>query len=200
MITTKIKIVFFVPLILVFLGAVKTSAQEATDHLVITQVCLDSTQSANSWIEVYNPTDGPLVLQRIRLSHLKTINVFSKSIQDQGGIQVGAGKHVILCANDSSFKSLYGTQVKTIAVTALSRLASGGFVAITTRGAREAKGAMVRYGKAEMSSNISKLAGDQVVSFSKKGKSFIREVTITKAGIGLSDFVESPAQPGKSNN
>jgi hypothetical protein len=200
MITQKRKILFLLPLILILFGALRTSAQETADHLVISQVYLDNSQPVKSWIEVFNPTDKPLVLKRVRLSHILTINIFSKAIQDQGGIQVSAGEYVILCADDSLFKSSYGNQIKTIGVSALSRLVSGGFLAITTSEAGESKGAVVRYGDSNKSTNISKLAGDQVVSFSNEGKSFTRKVTKTKAGISLSDFVEAPATPGKPNN
>lgn len=200
MIIQERKIFIFLPLILILFGAMRTSAQESADHVVITQVYLDSSQSVNSWIEVYNPTDKALMLERIRLSHLRTINIFPEAIQVQGGIQVPPGNAVVLCANDSLFRSSYGAQIKTVNVPLLSRVASGGFVYISTKGAGDGKGAFVRYGAPQISSNISKLAGDQVVGFSKEGRSFARKVTRTQSGITLSGFAEAPADPGKSNN
>jgi hypothetical protein len=200
MIIQKRKIAFFLPLILILFGVARTSAQEAADHLVITQVHLDSVQSVNSWIVVYNPTDNPLILERIRWSHIKTINMFPQAIQDQGGVQVQAGEAVVLCASDSLFKSLYGVRIRTISVPALSRSASGGFLFISTKGAREAKGNFVRYGEPQISSDMSNLAGNQVVGFSREGKSFARKITRTQTRIIVSDFVESPADPEKSNN
>ena len=196
----KGKIAFFLPFVLSLFGVVRTSAQEAADHLVITQVFLDNTKPVNSWIQVYNPTDVPLVLERVRLSHIRTINIFPEAIQNQGGVQVQAGDAVVLCASDSLFKSLYGAHIRTINVPALSRLASGGFLFISTKGAGEGKGAFVRYGEPRISSNVSELAGDQVVGFSKGGRSFLRKVTRTQAGITLSDFVEAPPSLGKPNN
>jgi len=200
MIIQERKIAFFLPLILILFGVMSTSAQEAADHLVVTQVYLDNVQPTNTWIVVYNSTDKPLTLERIRWSHLKTINMFPQPIQDQGGIQMTSGDAVVLCANDSLFRSSYGTKIRSVEVPAMSRLASGGFLFISTKGAKEAKGNFVRYGEPNISADMSRLAGDQVVGFSKGGKSFTRKITRIQAGIILSDFAESPADAGKSNN
>jgi hypothetical protein len=194
------KAISFFSVVLLLCGTGEMLAQEPADHLVISQVCFNDKQSAKNWIEVYNPTDKPLVLQRIRISHLKTINVLPESIQREGGIQVGAGECVILCSDENVFKSLYGIEAKVIMVNVLSRISSGGFVLITTKDVGESKGAVVRYGEKEISYNISQLAGDQVVGFSEDGKSFKRMVSKSENGFTLSDFVESPATPGKTNN
>ncbi len=177
------------------------SAQENADHLVISQVCLESGQAANSWIEVYNPTDGPLTLQRLRLSGVRTINVLPKTVQDQGGIQVAPGQCLILCSDDSSFNATYSAlTTKRIGVDALSHLGPGGFLAITTEGAPEAKGGVVRYGDPKNSVLVSKLAGGQVVGFSKSGKSYTRRITRSLGILNISDFVETTASPGNAGN
>lgn len=186
------------PLLLWAPGA---SAQESADHLVISQVCLDSGQATNSWIQVYNPTDGPLTLQRLRLSGVRTINVLPKAVQDQGGIQVGPGECLILCSNDSSFNAMYSSlTTKRIGIDALSHLGPGGFFAITTEGAPEAKGGVVRYGDPKNSELVSKLAGDQIVGFSKEGKSFTRKITRSAGLFNISDFVVTTASPGTPAN
>ena len=196
----KRRLFCFLMLTPLFFYTTGASAQETADHLVISQVYLDNNQPANSWIEVYNATDKPLILERLRISHIKTINVLPKAIQDQGGLRVAAGEYLILCANQSLFDSAYATSTKYTGVDGLSQIATGGFIAVTTKGAGEAKGGVVRYGDPEKSMQISKLAGDQVVGFSKNRKSFTRKITKTAAGMNVSDFVETSAAPGKSNN
>jgi hypothetical protein len=193
--TLKIFSIFLLVLFLITVN--KIPAQEFADHLVITQVCLNDSQTGKSWVEVFNPTNKPLILERFRISHLKSINVLPNEINKEGGIKVGAGEHVILCADENLFKSFYGDRVKAVNVKALSRITSGGFLALWTKGAGEAKGAVVRYGKEEFSSKIAKLAGDQVVGFSEEGKSYKRKIEKKGTEIIIMDFTESAADPGK---
>lgn len=195
-----LKIFSFLLLVFLLAGVKEITAQEPADHLVISQVCLNNNQPGESWIEVYNPTDNALVLARFRVSNLKTINVLPDAVNKEGGVKVGPGEYVILCADENLFKSSYGNQVKVVNVNALSRIAAGGFLIITTKGAGEAKGAVVRYGKKEVSFKIAELAGDQAINFSNEGKSFTRKVEKTRTGITVSDFTESVANPGKSIN
>jgi hypothetical protein len=200
MIDHKLKVIAFL-LSVFFLGVINViTAQESADHLVISQVSVNNDQPGKSWLEIYNPTDNALVLERFRLSHLRSINVLPQEIRNEGGIKVGAGKYIVLCADENLFKSSFGDEVKAIYVKALSRVTSGGFLAITTTGAGGAKGIVVRYGKRESSSNIAELAGDQVIGFSEEGKSYTRKIERSGTGIIISDFIESYAHPGKSNN
>ncbi|MGD8782690.1 MAG: hypothetical protein PVH88_27510 [Ignavibacteria bacterium] len=200
MIERTLKAISFLLLGLFFVCVNETTAQETAAHLVITQVCLNNNQKPGSWIEIYNPADEALILERFRLSHLRTINVLPDSIKKEGGIKVGAGEYVILCADEDIFKSTFGDLLTTVKVKALSRIASGGFLAITTKEADITKGEIVRYGKEEYSSKIAELAGEQVVGFSEKGKSYTRKIEKSGTGIIVSEFTESSAEPGKSNN
>jgi len=200
MINRTLRAFSFIFLIVFLVGINEAFAQESANHLVISQVCFNNNQVNKSWIEVYNPTDNILVLEKLRISNLKTVNVLPESIQKEGGISIGAGEYVVICADENSFISSYGSEVKSVGINALSHLSLGGFIAVTTKKSGEAKGAVVRYGKKEMSSKITELAGDQVVDFSEEGKSFIRKVVKTQTGITVSDFSESIAEPGKSNN
>jgi hypothetical protein len=187
-------------LVLFLICAKEITAQESSEHLIISQVSLNNDQKSKSWIEIYNPTDYELVLERFRLSHLKTINVLPDSINKEGGIKINAGGYVVLCADEDYFKTTYGKEVKVFYVKALSHITSGGFLAITTKGVDITKGGIVRYGKEEWSSKIAEIAGEQVVRFSEEGKSFIRKIEKSEAGIAVSDFTESTANPGKPNN
>jgi hypothetical protein len=174
------------------------SAQESADHLVISQVSLDTSHPENTWIEVYNPTSTPLILQRLGMSHVTTINVLPQTVLDQGGIKVEPAEYIILCSSERSFSNTYlASTVRSMEVDALSHLSSGGFLAVTTEGAGEAKGAVVRYGDPTRSDLVSKLAGDQVVGFSRNGKSYKRKISLTPDGVTVSNFVETAASPGK---
>ena len=200
MIERTLKAFSFLLLVFFISGAKEITAQEAADHLVIIQVCLNNNEKSKCWIEVYNPTDKVLILERFRLSHLRTINVLPDSISKEGGVKVGAGEYVILCADENMFKSSYGNKVKSVGVKALTHIASGGFLAIITRGTDDAKGTIVRYGKGEESLKIAAVAGDQVIGFSEDGKSYTRKIVKSNNDLTISDFTESSAGPGKSNN
>lgn len=200
MVFRTLKVFSFLLLGLFFICAIEIPAQETTDHLVINQVCLNNIEKSKSWIEVYNPADSTLILERFRLSHLRTFNVLPDSINKEGGIKVGAGEYVILCADKNMFKSAYGSRGKPVYVKALSRISTGGFLAIKTKGADVTKGEIVRYGKVEYSTRLSNVAGEQVVGFSVEGRSYTRKIEKSGTGIIVSDFIESSADPGKSNN
>lgn len=200
MIERILKAFSFLLLVFFLSGAREITAQGTAEHLIISQVCLNNNEKSKSWIEVYNPSDKTLILQRFRLSHLRTINVLPDSINKEGGIKIGAGEYVILCADGNIFKSIYGSRVKSIWVKSLSRIANGGFLAITTKGADITKGEIVRYGKAEYSSRLAEVAGVQVIGFSGEGRSYTRKIEKSGTVIIVSDFIESSADPGHSNN
>jgi hypothetical protein len=166
-------------------------AQEIENHLLISQVCLNKNQPSKSWIEIYNPADKALTLERFRLSNLRTINVLPDSINKKGGMKVGAGDYVILCADENQFRLSNKKPVKLVKVRALARIASGGFLAITTKGADITKSEVVRYGKKEWSAKIEKIAGEQAVGFSEEGNSYTRKIEKNGTGIIVSDFTES---------
>lgn len=182
---------------LLILGATAGYSQEPVNNLVISQVSLSTTEPERNWIEVYNPSDKPLWLERLRLSHFRTVNILPESVQKNGGIKVPAGGNIVICADEAAFSSLYGNDMELTVVPALLRLADGGFIVIATQGGQESRGCFVRYGKPGMSSKVSGLAGGQVVGFSEKGRSFRRELAKTIMGINLKGFVESPAVPGR---
>jgi len=46
------------------------SAQEKVMGLIFSEVYLDENQPSKSWVEVYNPTDKPLILATFRFSHI----------------------------------------------------------------------------------------------------------------------------------
>ena len=192
-------LVFFLSCAKETTAAEEITAQETTGNLVITQVSLNNIEKQKSWMEVDNPTDKELTLETFRVSHLRTLNALPDSIIKEGGIKVGAGEYVILCADENMFQSIYGRKVKTVCVKTISRIATGGFLAITTKGADMTKGEIVRYGKAEYSSKLAGIAGEQVVSFSEEGRSYIRTIEKSEDGIVISDFIESSADPGNVN-
>jgi hypothetical protein len=200
MIDRTLKIVSFLLTILFLAGGSGITAQESAGHLVINQVCLNNIQPGITWIEIYNPTDNALTLERFRISHLRTINALPDSIKKVGGIKIGAGECVILCADENQFRSFYKKTIKVVKAKALLQIAAGGFLAITTKGTDITKGEIVRYGKEEWSSKIAEIAGKQVVGFLEEGKSYVRKIEKSVAGISVSDFTESTANPGKTNN
>lgn len=176
-------------------------AQESTNQLVITEVYLDQNQPAKSWVEFYNPSEKALVLARFRLSHIRTINVLPKVVQDAGGIEVKPGECLVLCADKALFSSVYGHQVPCTVVEALKQFAKGGFIAAATKGAGESRAGIVRYGDPEKSVRMESLAGSQVVPLVAKGpESYSRKVEKTGSGVVFSAFAPGAPTPGVSSN
>jgi len=179
--------------------ALPLSAQEKVKGLIVSEVYLDKEQPGNSWIEVYNPTDKPLVLERFRLSHIRTINVLPASIQEQGGVVIKPNEYLVLCADKVQFESAWGKQTEPLFVKALTLLAEGGFVAIATKDVEEAGSDGFRYGDPLKSSHVKEYFGSQVLNFSRNGKSYSRKMIKTAEGINISDWYESVPAPGLPN-
>lgn len=181
------------------LGLSGVWAQEPADHLVISQVYLSGDHPSTSWIQVFNPCNKSLVLERFRLSNVKTINILPIAIQAEGGLILGAGESLFLCASDSSFRTAFNKPGRILEIAPLRHLNDGGFIALTTKGAAESKGGVVRYGRPEMSSQVSKVAGSQVLPFSAQGRSFTRKTAVSGDALIVEDFIESPTTKSTPN-
>ena len=70
--------------LLVWGMAFSLSAQDSGNGLVFSEVYLDSIQPGDSWVEVHNPTDQPLTLERFRLSHIRALDILPPEIRRQG--------------------------------------------------------------------------------------------------------------------
>ncbi len=185
--------------IFIFCAAFPSQPQEKVDWLLFSEIYLDEEEPKKGWVEVYNPTDTSLILERFRISHIKTINVLSDSIQQQGGIEVKPDEYLVLCTDKDLFYSVWGTRIKPVAVDALAMLAKGGFMAVTTKSSGSNIFDAFRYGDPAMSSYAEHFAGSQVLAFLKNGNSYSRKIVKTTTGINLSDFYETIPTPGLPN-
>jgi hypothetical protein len=175
-------------------------AQMKIDQLIISEVYLNDLNPAESWIEIHNPSDRTLILERFRYSHLRTINAFPEEIQERGGIELLPGEYLVLCADKSVFSSSFGTDIRTTEIDAISHFDAGGFMVIGTRGGEESRGEIVRYGTPQHSAPIAEIAGTQSIGFSRDGRSYSREIVRTPTSESISEFSPSTPNPGKPNN
>ncbi len=176
------------------------SAQEKVKGLIFSEVYLDENQPSKSWIEVWNPTDKPLILATFRISHIKTGNILPPDIQRNGGILVNRDEYLVLCVSEAQFNSEWGNIKNLVAVNALSYFSFfSGFIALTTEGLEDVSFDTFRYGVPEMSEEFEDLCGSQVIPFSKNGKSYSRNMLQTEEGIDISDFHETAPTPGIIN-
>jgi hypothetical protein len=162
-------------------------AQEKADHIVITEVFLSRDRPSACWVEVHNPTDTELILERFRISHIRTMNVLGKVIREKGEISLLAGKSLVLCADISEFRALFGDHPNTLEVASLAPLPLGGFI-------------VVRYGDPALSLRIQGLAGCDVVPFSTGNETYSRRVTGRLGLLSVSRFEEALPTPGYAGN
>ena len=182
---------------IILLMNVCISARNPLSGLVITEIFLDNNSPRNNWIEVYNPTDEPLLLEMFRLSHIRTINVLQRNDRDIG---IKPNEIIILCSDKKMFNKHYHKLKTTIIeVSALSQITDGGFISLRTKDNPETGGDIVRYGIPTKSSIVQNIAGDFVVQFSKN-KSYARKIIVTTDGEYLSEFNQLDPTPGQINN
>jgi len=89
-------------LIMVLFSTIPLNAQLKRDGLIFSEVYLNDIELDKSWLEIYNPTTEPLVLERFRFYHVMTTNILPQEIQENGGIELLPGECIVLCANDVS--------------------------------------------------------------------------------------------------
>ena len=180
---------------------IQSFAQVTNTSLIVTEVYLDSITTSNCWIEIYNPTDKALTLQRFRISHIRTINVLPQSTQNQGGIEVPAKSCIVLCADKGQMEKTYGVNAIFIEVPAIKKIGGGGFLGILTKNRPETQNGIVRYGDPARSSYVREFATKEVLNFSKYGKSKARIATKKASSMTLSSsFLETTPTPGRIND
>lgn len=166
--------------VVVLLPTGQANAQVTKKELVFSEIHLDDTNPEQSWIEVHNPTNKPLILERFRYSHVRTLNMLPEEIQRQGGLSIAPGECIVLSGEGANNG---GYLVKDI-----SRFSGGGTLSIKTKGLKEGGGDIVRYGNFSNSAHAKTLSDKPIVGFSHGSESYSRED---------GGFVASEATPGK---
>jgi len=197
-ILNKNQIILLVILLILY-NTLSVSAQNIAKGLIISEVYMDDVQPFENWIEVYNPTDKPLILDRFRISHIRTINVLPADIRKSGGICVEPDKYLILCTDIEQFKAIWGKQIEAVAVEAFAQLVEGGFIAIITKNLGEKDSDGFRYGNPSQSSQVKNQFGAQVLSILKNGKSYSRNIEKMADSVSILDWYESFPTPGSLN-
>ena len=155
---------FYLCLILLILfTVVQLQTQEKAQRLIFSEVYFDKEQPKESWIEIYNPTDKPLILEGFRISRFLTNNMLRDF-----GVKIKSNEYVILCEDKGRFKSMWGENIQLVGVGWLSQFRDGGYIALITKGmGYEA----VRYGNPAKSAEYKNICTGKVLSFLKR---FIR--------------------------
>jgi len=172
------------------------SAQLKRDGLIFSEVYLNENEPDKSWLEIYNPTNMPLILEKIRFYHVKTTNILPKEIREEGGVEIAPGECIILCAKESKFDFPVITKSKLIQVSAITHFGKGGFFSLGTKGLGEEGVDIFRYGDPEVTSKLKNQLGNFVVPFSKNAKSYTRIKSETLGEQFLPNFTQTAPSPG----
>ena len=171
-------------------------AQENIDKLIFSEIYLDEDNPAMNWIEIYNPTQNTLILERLRLSKFLSPNALPSSIKEKGGLPIKPHEFIVICANKSSFNAAYEYQTNLYEISWLNMLLTGGFIAIETKSSESEIIDAVRYGDPLKSTIAEKFAGKQVLEYLKDGKGFSRKVIRKNESITFFDYFEAAPTPG----
>jgi len=170
---------------------------EDRNGLIFSEVYLDENNPDKSWIEIYNPTSQPLVLEKFRFLNIKTTNILPEAIQEKGGIEILPGKCLVLCASAIDFHFDFNAKSALIEVSVMAAFGKGGFFSLRTKDMGEDGVDLFRYGDPEKTVKWVNEIGDFVVPFSTNGKSFHRKMT---KGIDESvspEFYSAEPSPGQ---
>lgn len=119
--------IFLLILIMVLFSTIPLNAQLKRDGLIFSEVYLNDIEPDKSWLEVYNPTTQPLVLERVRFYDIMTTNILPQEIQKNGGIELLPGECVVVCANEFKFVFKLKPNSRLIQVSAMKHFGKGGF-------------------------------------------------------------------------
>jgi len=156
----------------VMLIVLPLSAQLKREGLIFSEVYLNENGPDKSWIEIYNPTDKPLVLEKFRFYNIMTTNILPEEIRKKGGIELVPGETLILCADKTKLN--FSNNVKIVQIEVISAFGKGGFFSINTKGMEENGVDIFRYGDPEKTSELSNQISNFVVPFSTDDKSYSR--------------------------
>ncbi len=157
-----------------------------TNSLIISEVHLESLDSENNWIEVYNPTDKPLNLFQFRTSHVWTKNMMPVKYRDT---IVAAGEYAIICANKNMFDTV---TCPIIEIPFFSSLTKGGFVLIGSKEEltdEQYTYNAIRYGDPSLTEKYQSKFGEFVAQFANHGMSYQR----------VEPFIDKQYELGVSN-
>jgi len=171
-------------------------SQIKREGLIFSEVYLNKNNPNKSWLEIYNPTTIPLVLESIRFYHIKTTNILPEEIQKEGGIEISPGECLILCVNESDFDFQVSKNSKIIQVKAIRHFGKGGFFSLRTKGMGEEGIDIFRYGSPEETSGLKDQLGSFVVPFSDNDKSYTRIKSEMPGERFLPNFIPTEPSPG----
>jgi hypothetical protein len=174
-------------------------AQDNDTTLIISEVYIEPNDLQQTWIEIYNPSDKPLTLSKLRISQVRTPNVLPDSIMRGGGIVIKPGTYIVLCANKPKFYSRWGTHVIPINLNILAIFQTGGFLAISTKDFNESGIDAFGFGDQKQLSPIKELSNNKILYFSGNNRSRARKIIRIKDGITFTDYLAAIPTPGMPN-
>lgn len=189
---------FIMIAIVVMCITIPLSAQLKRDGLIFSEVYLNEDEPDKSWLEIYNPTTEPLILEKFRFYHIKTTNVLPKDVQEKDGIEVLPGECIVLCANEVKFKIDFQNdpQSKLIQVDVLTRFGKGGFFSLGTKNLGDDGVDIFRYGDPEITEKLSNEIGSFIIPLSKGDKSYKRIEGEDRGNQFQPNFIQNSPSPG----
>ena len=170
-------------------------AEENINRLIMSEIYLDENDPSKNWIEVYNPTDNPLTLIRLRLSTLLTPNILPPEYKD--GIILSANEKIIICADKDFLGSVSQSGITIIEAEYLKVTRSGGFLAIANKENTSIPIDVMRYGSPYRSDHVKAFSEIQVIPLANNGRSYSRTIRAKNGSVSITDFFKSAQSPGE---
>lgn len=172
------------------------SAQMNYKGLIFSEVYLDESRPEQSWLEIYNPTSNPLILEKFRFSHILTTNMLPEDIVKNGGIEIPSKECILICSDKSVFGTKINGNTQVIQISTIKKFYKGGFIALTTKYFDENGIDMIRYGESELTSEFSEKLGNFVIPISEDSLSYSRILNEDETTGTRPKFIKGIPTPG----
>ena len=178
----------------ILLLALPLSAQLKREGLIFSEVYLNEEEPGENWVEIYNPTLEPLILEAFRTYNVETINVLPEEINNKGGLEIAPGECVIICTDRNKLK--YNGTARILQINTMGAIGDGGFLAIRTKSMGEDGVDIFRFGDPEKTSRLKEEVGDFVVPFSTENESYSRINIGASEELSTYGFEKTEPSPG----
>ena len=129
-------------------------------------------KNSQVWFEIFNPNNESIPVINIMISGFRSANILSPEIR--GKLVIKPKEKLIICGNNESYKSAYGSAKNLIELEELINLGNEGFIAVNNSRESEDAYNIIWFGK--NSTKVPEAKDKNVLEFTDSGLYYSRSV------------------------
>lgn len=188
---------FLLILIEIIFLTITLSAQLKRDGLIFSEIYLSENEPNRSWLEIYNPTNTILILEKFRFDSVLSPNILPEEINEKGGINISPGECIVLCASGTGVDLQNVSKLRIVEVEAMRHFRKGGgFFALVTKELGKDGVDIFYYGNPEKTAKYRSSNDDFVVPFTTDAISYTRIKSQVPGDQFQPNFIKTRPSPG----